>query len=282
MEVMTSSSSHGPSRDWLNIVKTSEAKAKIRAWLKKEQREENIIHGKDILEREAKRLGYALPQLTKSEFIETLYKRYSVQSYDDICAMVGFGGLSTQQVLNRLIDEYKKTQKPELPLSSDAKSEEAPKRQPTSNSNGVIVKGESGMLVRFARCCNPLPGDDIVGYVTRGRGVSVHRSDCLSLKTPDVETGRLIDVEWETGENDASYEAEVRIVAYNRTGLLAEISVMLASQNVPVGSISGYAAKDSTYVFNVALIIKDTQQLKRIMRELEKWPDIIEVSRMNN
>ena len=113
VEVMTSSSSHGPSRDWLNIVKTSEAKAKIRAWLKKEQRDENIIRGRELLEREAKRMGYSMSQLNKPELVETLYKRYSVQSYDDVCAMVGFGGLSTLQVLNRLIDEYKKTQKPE-------------------------------------------------------------------------------------------------------------------------------------------------------------------------
>lgn len=285
VEVMTSASSHGPSRDWLKIVKTSEAKTKIRAWLKREQRDENIVLGKDMLEKEAKRLSYTLSHLIRGEAADMICKRFSAQSMDDVYAMVGFGGISCPQVINRLVEEYRKNNKAEEALNNlpeMTKPEDAPKKQAKSSSNGVTVKGESGMLVRFARCCNPLPGDDIVGYVTRGRGVSVHRSDCLSLKTPDVETGRLIDVEWETGENDASYEAEVRIVAYNRTGLLAEISVMLASQNVPVGSISGHAAKDSTYVFNVALIIKDTQQLKRIMRELEKWPDIIEVSRMNN
>lgn len=285
VEVMTSASSHGPSRDWLKIVKTSEAKTKIRAWLKREQRDENIVLGKDMLEKEAKRLSYTFSHLIRGEAAELICKRFSAQSMDDIYAMVGFGGLSCPQVINRLVEEYRKNNKQEDALSNLPelnKPEETPKKQAKSSSNGIIVKGESGMLVRFARCCNPLPGDDIVGYVTRGRGVSVHRSDCVSLKAPDVESGRLIDVEWETGENDASYEAEVRIVAYNRTGLLAEISVMLASQNVPVGSISGHAAKDSTYVFNVSLIIKDTQQLKRIMRELEKWPDIIEVSRMNN
>lgn len=283
VEVMTSSSSHGPSRDWLNIVKTSEAKAKIRAWLKKEQREENIVHGRELLEREAKRLGYSMSQLSKPELVETLYKRYSVQSYDDVCAMVGFGGLSTVQVLNRLIDEYKKTQKPEetAPPLSEAKPEEPPRRTGSSSSGGVVVKGESGMLVRFAKCCSPLPGDKIIGYVTRGRGVSVHRADCLSLKDPGVEQDRLIEVEWEEKDSSATYEAEIRIVCYNRTGLLAELSVLFASMEVPVSAISAHTLKDSTFLFNISLVIKSTQQLAKIIRELNKWPDILEVSRVN-
>lgn len=284
VEVMTSSSSHGPSRDWLNIVKTSEAKAKIRAWLKKEQREENIVHGKELLEREAKRLGYSLSQLTKSELIETLYKRYSVQSYDDVCAMVGFGGLSTIQVLNRLIEEYKKTQKVEEtapPLPEVNKPEETPRRQPSSSSNGVIVKGESGMLVRFAKCCSPLPGDKIIGYITRGRGVSVHRADCVSLKDPGVEQDRLIEVEWENQDSSGTYESEIKIICYNRTGLLAELSVLFASMEVPVSAISAHALKDSTFIFHISLVIKNTQQLHKIIKELNKWPDIIEVSRVN-
>ena len=284
VEVMTSSSSHGPSRDWLNIVKTSEAKAKIRAWLKKEQREENIIHGKELLEREAKRLGYSMSQLSKAELVETLYKRYSVQSYDDVCAMVGFGGLSTVQVLNRLIDEYKKTQKPEdtaPPLPEVNKPEEQPKKQHSSASNGVIVKGESGMLVRFAKCCSPLPGDRIIGYITRGRGVSVHRADCVSLKDPSVEKDRLIDVEWENQAGGGTYDAEIRIICYNRTGLLAELSVLFASMEVPVSAISAHTLKDNTFIFNISLVIKNTQQLNKIIKELNKWPDIIEVNRVS-
>lgn len=282
VEVMTSSSSHGPSRDWLNIVKTSEAKAKIRAWLKKEQREENIIHGRELLEREAKRLGYSMSQLSKPELVETLYKRYSVQSYDDVCAMVGFGGLSTVQILNRLIDEYKKTQKleePALPLA-EQKAEEPPHKSGGTSANGVNVKGESGMLVRFAKCCSPLPGDAIIGYVTRGRGVSVHRADCPSLKDPGVEQDRLIEVSWADKDAGGTYEADVRIICYNRTGLLAELSVLFASMEVPVSAISAHALKDNTFIFNISLVIKNTQQLQKIIRELSKWPDIIEVSRV--
>ena len=286
VEVMTSSSSRGPSRDWLNIVKTSEAKAKIRAWLKKEQREENIPLGRDMMDKEAKRLGYTLSQLLRGEAVDVICKRFSAQTMDDVYAMVGFGGLSCAQVVNRLVDEFKKSVKPDEAapalMQDIGKAEEQPRKQPQSSSNGVIVKGESGMLVRFARCCNPLPGDRIVGYITRGRGVSVHRADCVSLKDPDVEKDRLIEVEWEAQGANASYEAEIRLITYNRTGLLAEISVMLAAQNVPVSAISGHAYKDSTYIFHVSIIIKDTAQLNRIIRELQKWPDVIEVDRVSS
>ena len=287
VEVMTSANSHGPSRDWLNIVKTSEAKAKIRAWLKREQRDVNIPLGKDMLEKEAKRLGYTMSQLLKGDAPAIIEKRFSAQSLDDIYAMVGFGGLSCAQVVNRLVDEYKKNNKAEEATAAVAAAlkeepQQPQRKQPQSSSNGVIVKGESGMLVRFARCCNPLPGDKIVGYITRGRGVSVHRADCVSLKDPDVEKDRLIEVAWEDQGADASYEAEIRIITYNRTGLLAEISVMLAAQNVPVSTISGHAYKDSTYIFHVSIIIKDTAQLNRIIRELQKWPDVIEVDRVSS
>ena len=287
VEVMTSANSHGPSRDWLNIVKTSEAKAKIRAWLKKEQRDVNIPLGKDMLDKEAKRLGYSMSQLLKGDAPAIIEKRFSAQTLDDIYAMVGFGGLSCAQVVNRLVDEYKKNNKAEEAAAAIAAAVKEEPQQPQrkqhqSSSNGVIVKGESGMLVRFARCCNPLPGDKIVGYITRGRGVSVHRADCVSLKDPDVEKDRLIEVAWEDQGADASYEAEIRIITYNRTGLLAEISVMLAAQNVPVSTISGHAYKDSTYIFHVSIIIKDTAQLNRIIRELQKWPDVIEVDRVSS
>jgi len=282
VEVMTSSSSKGPSRDWLSIVKTSEAKAKIRAWLKKEERDENISHGKEMLEREAKRLGYQLSALNKTELIETLYKRYSVASLEDIYAMVGFGGLSTQQVLNRLIDEYKKIHKTDLPPIAEVKEEPQPqKRVPTSSSNGVIVKGESGMLVRFARCCSPLPGDNIVGYITRGRGVSVHRADCVSLKDDGVEKDRLIEVEWEQQAENTTYSAEIKVVAYDRTGLLAELSVTFASQDISLTSLSAHSAKNGTYVFEIVLPIKSTQQLNKIIKDLLRIPDIIEVTRVS-
>ncbi len=283
VEVMTSANSHGPSRDWLNIVKTSEAKAKIRAWLKKEQREENIPLGKDMLEKEAKRLGYTLSALLKGDAQDTILRRFSAQTMDDVYAMVGFGGLSSAQVINRLVDEYKKNNKTEEIEIAPAHEDAPRKSAHNSSSNGVMVKGESGMLVRFARCCNPLPGDKIVGYVTRGRGVSVHRADCAALQAPDVERERLIEVEWcDQQENAADYEAEIRIIAYNKTGLLAEISVLLAAQEIPVSAISAHKQKDGTYVFNLSIVIKNTQQLNKVIRDLNNNREIIDVTRVSS
>ena len=283
VEVMTSANSRGPSRDWLNIVKTSEAKAKIRAWLKKEQREENILLGRDMLEKEAKRLGYTLPMLLKGDAQDAILRRFSAQTMDDIYAMVGFGGLSCAQVINRLADEYKKNNKTEEIEIAPAREDTPRKSTHNSSSNGVMVKGESGMLVRFARCCNPLPGDKIIGYVTRGRGVSVHRADCAALQAPDVERERLIEVEWcDQQENAADYEAEIRIIAYNKTGLLAEISVLLAAQEIPVSAISAHKQKDGTYVFNLSIVIKNTQQLNKVIRDLNNNREIIDVMRVSS
>ena len=283
VEVMTSQASHGPSRDWLNIVKTSEAKAKIRAWLKKEEREENIVKGKEMLAAEAKKAGYTMAQLTKADILEPVFKRYSLSSLDDLYATIGFGGLSTLQLLNRLTEEYKKQNRaeaPPLPIA-EKPAEEAKKPAPSSSSNGVIVKGESGMLVRFARCCNPLPGDEIVGYITRGRGVSVHRADCVNLKDAGVEPERMIEVEWESS-GAGSYEADIQMLCYDHAGLFAEISLMFASQNVPVTAVTAHTVKNKQGLctMNMTIVIKTTQQLDKLLRDLQKRPDVIEVFRV--
>lgn len=283
VEVITSSSSHGPSRDWLNIVQTSDAKAKIRAWLKREQRDENIVRGREMFEREAKRLGFLPSALTKSELIENVFKKFSVSSLEDIYAMIGFGGLSTAQVLNRLVEIYRKLVKPEeqLPIQTESqKEEQSQKSRRSSNSNGVIVKGESGMLVRFAKCCTPLPGDDIIGYITRGRGVSVHRADCVSLKDEGVEKDRLIEVEWESATLNSTYEAEIRVLAYDRTGLLAELSMIFAAQEIPITSMSAHMTKNQVYVFTLSIVVKNKQQLNKIIKDIHKIPEVIEVSRV--
>lgn len=284
VEVMTSQSSRGPSRDWLNIVKTSEAKTKIRAWLKREGKEENILKGHEMLEHEAKRMGYTLSQLIKPEYCEMLFKRYSVQNMEDVYSAVGFGGLSSMQVINRLSEEYRKEHKAELAelkLPTVEQHAEEKKKMPTSSSNGVIVKGESGMLVRFAHCCTPLPGDKIVGYITRGRGVSVHKADCSNLKDLEMDPGRMIEVEWET-EEGAAYDADIRIHCVNRHGLLAELSLYFASINVNVQAISAHPQKGNPgmAIINMTITIKNIQQLDKIIRDLTSKPDIDEVFRV--
>ena len=285
VEVMTSQSSRGPSRDWLNIVKTSEAKAKIRSWLKREGKEENIIKGKEMFEHEIKRLGYTPSQLLKNEYLEVLFRRYSFQELDDMYSALGFGGLSTMQAVNRLVEEYKKDHKadtPEIRLPTVEQHAEERKKIPTSSSNGVIVKGESGMLVRFAHCCTPLPGDNIVGYITRGRGVSVHKADCLNLRDSGVEKERMIEVEWE-GQDDASYDADIRINCYNRSGLLAELALYFASVNINVQAVSAHQQKsrNGMAVINMTITIKNTQQLDKVIRDLTSKADIVEVFRVS-
>ncbi len=289
VEVLTSSNSKGPSMDWLKLCKTSEAKSKIRAYLKHELRDENLARGRDILDHEAKRQGYSLSQLVKNEFMESIERRYSIHSMEDLYVTVGFGGLSGSQVINRLVEEYRKANKQAEPVP-------APKPAPTParssavtqhHSNGVIVEGDSDMLVRFARCCNPLPGDDIVGYITRGRGVSIHRSDCPNMADMMQTPERFIDVKWENEERkedaNAAYEANIRVIAYDRLGLFADISTMLSQMEIPIVSISARIDKSKarhTTCIDLILSITDTKQLERVIDKLRKRGDILEVFRL--
>ena len=290
VEILTSASSHGPSRDWLNIVKTSEARTKIRAWFKHTFKDENLQKGREMLEKEAKRLGYVWSQLNKNEYLEPLYKRYTLNSLDDLYVTVGFGGLSTAQILNRLIEAYKKSGKqeetPELPILTPEEArrlqEQREKRiAQVHASHGIIVEGDPGMLVRFAKCCSPLPGDEIIGYITKGRGVSVHRADCVNRKEFDLQPERLIHVEWEQGADLAAYSADIQIVAYDRVGLLADISAMLAKQEVSITALTARVDKAAHTVLNITLICRDTHQLQQIIKQLLKRSDIIEVFRVS-
>ena len=276
IEIITSSTSKGPSLDWLNIVKTGEAKAKIRSYLKNASKDENLARGRDMLEREMKRLGYSYPQLFRNEFLEPLYKRYSLSNIDDLYVTVGFGGLSCAQVLNRLADEYKKTVKAE-PKKPDA-ADKAPAKTVTHATQGVEVEGDSGMLIKFARCCNPLPGDSIVGYVTRGRGVSIHRADCANMMDESIEPDRFVRVSW-AGQNTEAYEAEIEIRGYDKAGLLGDLSNLFASLNVPMLAVSARSLKNGTSQISLTLQVKDTAQLDKVIKQLQKRSDIIEVFR---
>ncbi len=281
VEVMTSSSSKGPSRDWLQLVHTSEARTKIRSYFKKEFKDDNLARGKEMLEREAKRLGYSLPQLTTSEILENVCKRYTLSSLEDLYVTVGFGGLSTAQVLNRMVEEHRKRNKIEAPKPTLRIDKPQPDNKPKApkSVHGVIVEGDPGMLVRFAKCCNPLPGDDIVGYITRGRGVSVHRADCTNMRGSGDENMRMISVEWE-GNISAAYDADICIRAYDRAGLLADLSHLFFTLEVPIAAISARTDKsEATVGINLTLSVKNTQQLENIIRQLRKRSEVIEVFR---
>ncbi len=277
VEVITSAASKGPSLDWLNIVVTGEAKAKIRSFLKNASKDENLARGRDLIERELKRMGLNYVDLFKTEFLETLYKRYSLSGLDDLYVTVGFGGLSAPQIINRLNDEYRKSVKQEAKPIENL-PEKVPSKPRTHTTQGVEVEGDASMLVRFARCCNPLPGDRIVGYVTKGRGVSIHRADCVNMLDESIDPGRMVRVNW-TGQSAGAYEAEIQVRGYDRTGLLGDLSILFAGMNVPLLKVFAVRQKNGTTQINLTISIKDTQQLDKVIRQLQKRNDIIEVFR---
>ena len=284
IEIITSKSGKGPSRDWLNIAATNQAKNKIRAYFKKAFKEENIIKGREMMEKEAKRQGYDLfTQLLKPEWTEGIFRKYTFNSDDDMYSTVGHGGVSATTVVQKLIDEYCKAQHAEelkqIELE-DLKAEEKPKRQDAKKaSHGVYVKGYDNMLVRLAHCCSPVPGDDIVGYITRGRGVSVHRLDCPNLASMlgDGED-RLIEVSW-AEEKKEGYSTDLRIVTVDKSGIFAELSRILSNMGVSIIGVNAKQGKRDTFIIDFIIRIEDTGQLRSIIRQFRNVPDVIEVYR---
>jgi guanosine-3',5'-bis(diphosphate) 3'-pyrophosphohydrolase len=276
VEIITSKHSAGPSRDWLNIVKTSQAKTKIKHWLKKEFREENIIKGKDMLENAARRQGFSLPQLLKTEWLEPVYKKYTLGSVEDLYAAVGYGGVQTSRVLTRLIEEYRKENKIEIEQARVGPL--AARRPKRPIDHGVLVKGEPDIMVRFAKCCTPLPGDDIVGYITRGRGVSVHQRDCVNLRDLEDFENRRVEVTW-ANENNRAYLAEIQVMAQDRAGLLMEISQLLNNMNLSALSVNARVTKNKTAFINFSVEINDTQMLDKIIKQIRNLPDVTRVFR---
>ncbi len=276
IEILTASANagHGPSRDWLNIVHTNEAKSKIKAWFKKELREENITTGRDMLDKEAKRLGYALSSLTRTEWLEPFFVKYKIQSMDDLYASIGYGGLSVHQLLPKLVEEYKKTVKVEQVVEQKAKTQ----HKHDKNDNGVIVKGEENMLVRFARCCSPVPGDEIVGYITRGRGVSVHRKDCSNIS--GFEREREVEVRWDN-ETQSDYVANIQMRCYDRQGIILEISNCVYNNKSDIAALN-VSAHDGIGTINIGIRISDTEQLNKIIKDFKKIQGIYDVYRVNN
>ena len=279
VEILTSSSSSGPSRDWLNIVKTSQAKNKIKQFFKRERREENIEKGKEMLEREAKRQGYSLSQLLPKDWPEAVWRKYGFNSAEDMYAALGYGGITTNQILFRLIDEYKKANKQERAEDLTAKKDTKPQKVYTANDKGVKVKGIDNLMIRFSKCCNPVPGDEIIGYITRGRGVSIHRADCINLKDPLVEAQRLIEVEW-VDEYRASFSSEIQILARDRQMLLADITKAMSDMKINVTAVNARTTRDKQVVINIMIEINDIEQLRKVIKQLKKIDDVSDAYRV--
>ncbi|MEG0864094.1 MAG: bifunctional (p)ppGpp synthetase/guanosine-3',5'-bis(diphosphate) 3'-pyrophosphohydrolase [Clostridia bacterium] len=276
VEIMTSPISKGPSMDWLKVAKTQQAKAKIRQFFKRELRGENVVKGRDMLEKEAKRRGVTLPALTKPEYYEGILKRYAFAELDDIYGAVGYGGIASAYVINRLLEEQRKAEAPALPKVQEVSREELQSHlgKPT---NGVYVKGESGMLVRFAHCCNPVPGDEIIGYITRGRGVTIHKADCVNATNSEQE--RMVEVSW-AGENDSDFNAGINIVAYDHVSLLGELAMCISNMNVPIVAVSA-KRDEKKKLSNITMVIqvKSREQLETVFKQLRNRSDIVEARR---
>lgn len=282
VEVLTSSNVHGPSRDWLKIVKSSQARNKINQWFKKENREENILRGREYIDRELKKQGFQYNQLFKNEWIEIVLKKYNFNSIEDMFSAVGYGGIGASKIVTRLRDEYRKTLKPEE-LRDEMEQEqllkqEKDKKKKSVPENGVIVKGIENCLVRLSRCCNPVPGDDIIGYITRGRGVSVHRSDCINVVNSASEQERLIEVKWYTASNVA-YKADITVMANDRTQLLMEVTNTIGEAKIPLKAMNARTTRDQIALISLTLEITDTEQLEKIIRKLRRVDGVFEVTR---
>ena len=293
IEILTSANSNGPSRDWLNMVKSSHAKSKIRQWFKKERREENIQKGRELLEREVKRQGYSQSEILKHRYLSPIMKSLSIPNDEDFYAALGYGGITLSQVMPKLKEKYDLDNKDKEKDPKDAKakktiSEEVSqanipaKKVKSQDYKGVYVKGIDNVLIRFAKCCNPLPGDEIVGYVTKGRGVSIHRADCDNI---DINTEnpseKLVEVGWDQNYDSVkSFEVEILIQAYERRGLFVDVSKILADEKIQVNGINARTNRDGIVNMNTIIVVATKDQLKSIKNKLKRIEGVISVTRL--
>lgn len=289
IEIITSQNSKGPSRDWLNLVKSTQAKNKINQWFKAEIKEDNIIRGRELLNVYCKSKGLILGNLTKPEYIESCIRKYGLKDWESICAAVGHGALKEGQIINRLQEEYEKRHKKEisdatiLEMLEDIKSN-TNKRRPKKNRGGIIVQGMDDLEVHFSRCCSPVPGDEIIGFITRGRGVSIHRTDCINIiNMPKEERIRLIDAEWNVPKNESSqtnnYIVEINIYANNHKGVLFGISKVFTENDINIEYINTKNSKREVTTLSARFEVNGTEQLDFIIKKLRNIEDIIDIER---
>ncbi|MDO5403114.1 MAG: DUF5913 domain-containing protein, partial [Eubacteriales bacterium] len=285
IEVITSQNSKGPSRDWLSIVKSTQARNKINQWFKQELKEDNILKGKELISAYCKSKGIVLSDITKPDIIAKALNKYGFKDWDSMLASVGHGGLKEGQIVNKLNEEYLKQKKAEVTdrevLEEIVQNESKAKDKAKKNKGGIVVKGIHDVAVRFSRCCNPVPGDEIVGFVTRGRGISIHRTDCINIiNFPASERARLIDAEWEaTGSREDKYSAEINIFANNRTGLIVDISRIFTEAEIDVKFMNSRVNKKGTATINLGFDIHGKEELGRIIDKLHKIEGVTDIVR---
>ena len=283
IEIITSQNSQGPSRDWLNVVKSTQAKNKINQWFKKELKEDNILKGKDMLTQYAKSKGFKIGNYTKPQYLEAVLRKYGFRDWDSVLAAIGHGGLKEGQVFNKLAEAYDKENKKNLTDEHVLEAaQEAPERiHVAKGKSGIVVKGIHDVAVRFSKCCNPIPGDEIVGFVTRGRGITIHRTDCVNvMNMSEMDRSRLIEAEWQQ-DNRASeqYMAEINVYANNRTGLLVDISKIFTERKIDVRSINSRTNKQEKATISMNFNVSSKEELNSLIEKIRQIDSVIDVER---
>ena len=285
IEIITSMNSRGPSRDWLKIVKSTQAKNKINQWFKQELKEENIIKGKELLADYAKAKSKVLSDLLKPAYMDSVMRKYGFLDWNSVLAAVGHGGLKEGQIVNKLQDAYDKEHVKLVTDTNVLGNVPSIKEKPegSKSKGGIVVRGIDDVAVRFSRCCNPIPGDEIVGFVTRGRGISIHRTDCVNvIHMSDLDRSRLIEAEWQTGlksEKNESYSVEINIFAQNRTGLLVDISKVFTEHKIDMKSLNVRTSKQDVVTMSVSFSVHNSQELNNLTNKLLPIQNVIDVER---
>ncbi len=278
VEILTSEKSKGPSRDWLKFIKSSGAKTKIQQWFKRNEREENIAKGKELLEKEIKKIGINYSDLLKQEFLNAAIDRYKFNGLDDMYASIGFGTITPNKIISKMLEEYRKTHKEEN-LEEKIEQLAKEKQKPTkASSTGVVVKGIDNCLVKLSKCCNPVPGDEIIGYITKGRGVSVHRKDCKNVNELLQEENRIIDVSWYV-DKQTSYNVEIAIFANDRDGLLSDIIQAVAVEKTKLIAVSSKVTKERIAITEITVEVENLNKLNSLLKTLRKVDSVYEVRR---
>jgi GTP diphosphokinase / guanosine-3',5'-bis(diphosphate) 3'-diphosphatase len=287
IEIITSQNSRGPSRDWLSVVKSTQAKNKINQWFKAELKEDNIGRGKEMITTYCKNKNIVLSDLLKPEFMSKAMRKYGFRDWESVYAAVGHGGLKEGQIVNKLLEEYKKKQKKEITdekvLETIAEVKDSKPASVAKSKSGIVVEGIHDVAVRFSKCCSPVPGDEIIGFVTRGRGVSIHRTDCINvMNLPEEDRARLIDAEWaavaDKGLNEL-YTAEIKIYANNRNGVLLDVSKVFTENKIDVTSMTVRTSKQGTATINVAFEIHGVEQLKILVGKIRNIESVLDIER---
>jgi GTP pyrophosphokinase len=283
IEIITSQNSQGPSRDWLKIVKSTQAKSKINQWFKKELKEDNILKGKEMLTQYAKSKGFKISTYTKSQYLDVVMRKYGFRDWDSVLAAIGHGGLKEGQVFNKLAEAYDKEHKKiltdEQVLEAAAESQE--KLHLTKSKGGIVVRGLQDVAVHFSKCCSPIPGDEIVGFITRGRGITIHRTDCVNvMNMSEMDRNRLIEAEWQQADAKSEhYMAEINVYAHNRTGLLVDISKIFTERKIDLRGINSRTSKQEIATLSLSFYVSNKEELNSLIEKIRQVDSVYDVER---